>query len=174
MLGTFIGRAGAIILYSAPALACSAPLALTCSETVYDERGFNPYDVTHVFLFEPPIYFSGARLRFEDRKLDMKVTAASDATIEATANDLQAMPVPTKVDACLTENSEKGLPGRENIFAILDCQYQAGRSENVVPVVIEVKINRISGDLQITRSQDKDTAHSTTSHGTCKLSPPKF
>lgn len=153
-------------------LAVSAQEVISCTEGV--ETGSYSYKVTHIFLFDKPGVLSGARLRFEDRKRDMTVTTATKATIEAVANDVDYMPDPIKIDNCLANETKIGKPGRENIFAIMDCQRKVGHAKHPVPVTVRIKINRVNGNFEIDRSQDQDAAHSTTSFGSCIIRVPKL
>jgi nitrate reductase alpha subunit len=148
-----------------------------CSETWYEKNGSNPYDVPHFFIFENKGFLSSAKLRWENKKIDLSVTTDSSVTIEAVAKTTAHMPLPDQIDRCVNDDVAarpelRHVNGTVNIFTVLGCTTRAETSDQEVPIDIVVTINRVTAELSILRRQDNSSQHDTKNYGSCKVSKP--
>jgi hypothetical protein len=89
------------------------------------------------------------------------------------------MPLPAQIDQCLNKllavrPDLRAADGTVNPFAVLECVWRSDDSDHLIPIDVNVIINRVTGDLRIHRRQDGNNQHDTENYGTCKVLKPLF
>jgi hypothetical protein len=148
------------VIVSVISSAAWADTTLECSETLYDNTGNNPYKVPQYFVLQDGGFFRKAILHWDNKKLDLSLVTNTPVIIEATGKATAYMPLPVQIDQCVeadVANNPKlrDAKGEINIFTVLDCTTSAEVSDTEIPIDVSVTINRVTGQLEIERRQDK-------------------
>jgi hypothetical protein len=162
---------GSLSIFSSPAIA--DPTIFQCSENWSDKNG--NYDFTHFFILQERSVLWGAKLRWDDQKIDLSVTTDSPVTIEAIGKTTAYMPLTEPIDRCVNEElaanpTLREDDGKVNVFVALACRAKVDMHE--VPIDVTVTINRVTGNLRIHRRQDSFSQRDTEHYGSCKVSKP--
>ena len=153
-------------------------ITLQCTETLYDKTGNNPYDVPQYFVLKSGI--QGSSLRWDNnRDVELHVVKETTTLLEADGKTKEYMPVPQQIDKCIateiaTKPGVRNADGTINFFTVLDCVWGSDHSDREVPVSVQIKIDRMTGSLTITRRQDDNPNHDTQHLGACKTVKPQF